>query len=91
MSEAEPTVTWQPDHEGLATTRGKDYAQQCLAWRRVNQPVPINNASLYAGNPMYYYCLTCGHLADVLPESHIGTPRTMCRECAALKQLDWLE
>jgi hypothetical protein len=40
---------------------------------------------------MYFYCISCGGLADVLPESYIGRPSRLCKECQALKDLGWLE
>jgi hypothetical protein len=76
---------------GLATTQGKEFALAQLEERRKNQPKHIDNASLYAGSPMYYYCRSCGHESDVLPESHFGAPRKLCSECQALKDLDWLQ
>lgn len=73
------------------TTQGKTAALKALAKRRKNQPRQVDNASLYAGSPMYYYCKSCGHEADVLPEGHLGRPRQLCGECQALKDLGWLE
>ena len=83
-----PTVT---NYSGLATMHGKQFALEALEHRRKNKPERIDNASLYAGSPMYYYCYTCGHLSDVLPESHYGTPSHISNECQALNQLGWLE
>jgi hypothetical protein len=74
-----------------ATMRGKTAALEALRKRRANQPKRIDNSSLYAGSPMYYYCKSCGHLADCLPESHWGPPAQLCGECEALKDLGWLE
>ena len=74
-----------------ATTGGKEVALKALAYRRENKPNQIDNGSLYAGSPMYYYCKACGHLADCLPESHWGRPRQLCGECQALQDLNWLE
>jgi len=45
----------------------------------------IDNASLPAGSPMYFYCRECGDESDVLPESYIGTPKRYCRPCQDLK------
>ena len=73
------------------TEQGKEAALAALAERRANVPVKIDNASLMAGSPMYFYCISCGHQSDVLPESYFGTPRKLCSECAALKELGWLE
>ena len=75
----------------LATEKGKDFALKALWARRKNRPEHINNASLSVGSPMYYYCKSCGHLAEVLPESHFSTPKKLCDECQALKDLGWLE
>lgn len=74
-----------------ATIKGKKAALEALAERRKHQPKQIDNGSLYAGSPMYYYCKSCGHQADVLPECHIFPPRKLCSECQALKDLGWLE
>jgi hypothetical protein len=74
-----------------ATTGGKEIALKALAYRRENKPEKIDNGSLYAGSPMYYYCHTCGHLSDCLPETHWGAPSHICSECQALKNLGWLE
>lgn len=75
----------------LATTKGKEYALQQLEVRRSNQPKKINNSLLSAGSPMYFYCKSCGHLSDVLPESYVGKPKKLCDECQALKDLGWLD
>jgi len=74
-----------------ATTGGKEVALKALAYRRDNKPEKIDNGSLYAGSPMYYYCKACGHLADCLPETHYGRPRQLCGECQAMQDLGWLE
>lgn len=60
-------------------------ALQRLADRIANQPKQIDNASLYAGSPMYFYCKLCGHLADKLPESYISPPKKYCTDCKQLK------
>ncbi len=75
----------------LATTDGKEAALAALTYRRANKPKPIDNGSLHAGSPMYFYCLACAHLADVKPESFTTRPKSLCAECDALKQLGWLE
>jgi hypothetical protein len=75
-----------------ATLRGKEYALEKLAERRDNQPEQIDNAELPAGSPMYYYCISCGHLADTKPENwYMVLPHKLCLECRALKELGWLE
>lgn len=35
----------------------------------------IDNSSLPAGSPMYFYCSFCGCLTDVLPESFTCEPK----------------
>lgn len=44
----------------------------------------IDNSKLYAGSPMYYYCKHCGVQTEVLPESHVSRPKTVCTPCEAL-------
>lgn len=65
---------------------------QKLHERRKNPPQKIDDASLPAGSPMHYYCISCGYLADTLPESwFMGLPKKLCPECQELKDLGWLE
>ncbi len=73
------------------TTKGKLLAIKALEARRANKPEQINNANLYAGSPVYYYCRSCGHLADKLSETHFKAPKRLCDECQALKDCGWLE
>lgn len=41
---------------------------------------------------MYYYCMSCGHLADVKEESwFLNRPKKLCEECQALQDCGWLE
>ena len=40
----------------------------------------VDNASLYAGSPMYYYCRLCGN-EMVLPESHMSMAPRYCDDC----------
>ncbi len=77
--------------EQLATTNGKEFALKVLEERRKNKPKKVDNAALYAGSPMYFYCGSCGHESDVLPESYTCTPKRLCGECKALKELGWLD
>ena len=44
----------------------------------------VNNASLFAGSPMYYYCKLCGLLAAKLPETHWGPAPRHCEPCKAM-------
>ena len=69
----------------------KEERLKALAERRVNAPEKIDNASLYAESPMYFYCVSCGHGAAKLPENYITPPSSLCPECAALKVMAWLE
>jgi hypothetical protein len=76
----------------LITQQGREAAVAALRERRENKPNPIDNASLPAGSPMYYYCISCGHLSDTKPENwFVGQPRKLCSECQAMKDLGWLE
>jgi hypothetical protein len=64
---------------------------EALRQRKNNRPVKIDNASLPAGSPMYYYCTSCGHLADTMPENwFITPPRSLCTKCQELKDQGWL-
>lgn len=75
----------------LATTRGKEAALKALQERRDNKPEQINDAKLPAGSPMHFYCISCGHIAEVAPESYTWIPKKLCAECTALKDLGWLD
>lgn len=77
----------------LATTKGKELALAALKQRREENAtvVQIDNSKLYAGSPMYFYCISCAGLADRLPESFTCTPKRLCEECQALKDMGWLE
>jgi hypothetical protein len=72
------------------TDNGKEFALGKLAERKGNRPKQIDNSSLYAGSPMYFYCQACGHLSDTKPEDYNTAVRLLCEECQALKDLDWL-
>jgi hypothetical protein len=80
--------------ETLATEKGKELALKALQERRDNPPEKIDNSTLYAGSDMYYYCQSCGHLVDILPENwdpRFTQPKRLCDECQALKNLGWLK
>lgn len=68
---------------------GKDAALAELEQRRANPPERIDNASLYAGSPMYYYCKLCGWLAETLPEEHNQIPKQLCAKCQQLRDKGW--
>jgi hypothetical protein len=72
------------------TTQGRETAVEALKERRANRPDQIDNSSLPAGSPMYFYCVACGHYADEKPECYTSTPKSLCEECQALKDLGWL-
>jgi hypothetical protein len=75
----------------LATTQGKEFALKALSERRkVNRTKKrIDNASLPAGAPMYFDCLTCA--ADIVVPEDYTTKSKLCPECQALKEVGWLE
>lgn len=56
-----------------------------LAERIKNVPKQMDNSSLYAGSPMYFYCKNCGHESDRKPESYTSSPRRYCAPCKELK------
>ncbi|HSX39903.1 MAG TPA: hypothetical protein VLI92_04930 [Candidatus Saccharimonadales bacterium] len=65
----------------------KETRLQALEERKANKPDQIDNSALYAGSPMYYYCISCGHLSDKLREDWTLPPNKLCPECQALKDL----
>ena len=78
----------------LATEQGRAYALEQLAERRkkAKEIGQIDNSKLYAGSPMYFYCVGCGLVSDELPENYfLSRPKKICKECQALKELGWLE
>lgn len=71
---------------------GKEESLALLRERRSDPPEHIDNASLHAGSPMYYYCKSCGWLADVKNEGwSLIQPRTLCAFCQRLRDCGWLE
>jgi hypothetical protein len=74
----------------LATEQGKEHALKQLEERRANPPERIDNSSLMAGSPMYFYCISCGHLSDTKDESFTSPIKRLCPECFALQSLGWL-
>ena len=53
--------------------------------KKANAGKQINNGSLPAGSPMYYYCKRCGAHTETLSESHSSKPKTICEPCDALR------
>lgn len=51
----------------------------------------VDNAALYAGSPMYFYCYGCGLESDVLPESFTCEPNHWCRPCGEMRDEGWLK
>lgn len=74
-----------------ATQQGKAFALKALAARRKanKSRKRVDNSSLHAGSPMYFYCVTCGE-EIVVPENYTTKP-DLCTECQALKSAGWLE
>lgn len=75
------------------TGQGKKEALAALESRRAQsaKTKKIDNASLHAGSPMYFYCASCGVNHAVLPELYVTPPPKLCEECKALKDCGWLE
>lgn len=68
----------------------KESALLALAERKSNPPEKIDNSSLYAGSPMFFYCKVCDGTI-VLPESFTCAVPKLCVECDFLKEMGWLE
>jgi hypothetical protein len=51
----------------------------------------IENSSLPAGYPLYFYCNFCGILLETLPEDYLFRPRRQCSQCKGLSELRWLD
>lgn len=49
----------------------------------------VDNGSLRAGSPMYYYCKTCGE-EIVLPEEHTCPAPKLCDGCVELEKHELL-
>jgi len=75
----------------LATTHGKEAAFLALIQRKKENKTRerIDNASLCAGSPLHFDCISCG--ADIVVPANYVTRPPLCLECAALKRLGWLE
>jgi len=68
----------------------KNYAIFERDKRKKTAPKRIHNSMLPAGSPMYFYCLSCNHLCDVLPESYTCRPKNYCEECQPLVDKGWI-
>jgi len=51
----------------------------------------IDNAGLFAGSPMYFYCQYCGVPTEVLAEDFLFPPYSSCSQCLGLKKEGWLD
>lgn len=61
------------------------HVEQFWARKRAMAEQPrVDNAKLYAGSPMFYYCKACGTLVAVLPETHVQRPPQHCGGCRYL-------
>jgi hypothetical protein len=57
--------------------------------REANVGKQVDNASLHAGSPMYYYCRACGAHTATLPEDwYREPPPKFCDECRALPEAE---
>lgn len=70
----------------------KELALAQLETRKtINKPKVIDNASLPAGSPMYYYCRSCLALVATKPESwYRNPPPKYCKECIPLKEAGYI-
>lgn len=50
-----------------------------------NKGKQIDNSSLPAGAPMFYYCRFCGAHICTLPEGHTQLISTVCHPCKILR------
>lgn len=87
---SQPAAVPKGEGEGGKVMLTKKAAKAALTKRRRKSVRQIDNASLYAGSPMYYYCVSCGHQADVLPENHMSAPKRLCTACQEMKYKGWL-
>ena len=52
----------------------------------------VDNSSLPAGSPMYYYCKGCGISTDIRAESWLGSPPPRyCEACSELSKVGSLD
>jgi hypothetical protein len=63
----------------LSSELAQEYDQ--LLQRHQIKPAKIDNGSLKAGHPMFYYCRECEYPAHVLPEEHREVPQHYCGAC----------
>ncbi len=71
----------------MSITELKDHPALLRMRKRIeNPPEQINNSSLPAGSPMYFYCRICGHQSDVKGESYTSPPRKYCKDCGEYRE-----
>jgi len=71
----------------------KDKALEAREARKVQAKKDgrVNNATLYAGSPMYFYCIHCGLESEVCPEGYTWKPMRICGSCQTMEEKGWLE
>lgn len=72
-------------------TETKKLAFEQFVQRKKEAPEKINNASLVAGEPMFFYCNHCGVLTEKLHEEFLFPPFVECSQCYGLSNLGWLD
>lgn len=78
---AKPYRVWDQIAGPWLVVRFKDSE---LEQRRASAPEQIDNATLHAGSPMFYYCHGCGHQVAELPEDWWRhPPPVLCDWCKA--------
>ena len=76
----------------LAVEKGKKYALEALAKRRIENTKRKRNKSVFFTDaPIYFYCKFCEGLADIVSsEIIVAKPKEVCEECQALKDRGWV-
>lgn len=69
----------------------KEEAIRQFRQRLKSRPEQVENASLHAGEPMYFYCEHCGVQTDLLNEEYIFPPRQCCSQCQGIISMGFLE
>jgi hypothetical protein len=54
--------------------------------KKANKGKQVDNSSLMAGSPMYFYCKYCGEHTETLPEGYWSKPKTKCDACKLLRE-----
>ena len=60
-------------------------------YKKHSQEKKIDNAKLYAGSPMFFYCHGCTCHVATLPENYITPPPKYCDSCRVLVDHGLLE